>query len=483
VKYFFVGIGGIGMSALAELLKAQGHQVRGSDVVFSKTVERLIQKGISVQIGHEIPSVFNDPSEILVINSAIAFHNPILLVAQKLGCKILKRGELLADFVNAHQGLVVAGSHGKTTTSSMLVHVLKKIGEKTGRSPSFAIGGRLQGSADNAGLGHGSEIQKLFVAEGDESDASFLKLRPRVLAVTNIDADHMSTYGHSFDALIQAFVEWILNLPEQGVAVLNQDDAGVLAVLEAIEKINPIFWNTRKLILISKKRPLSKVLNLISLDGISQQPFDIKVNFNISPEGFSYSALWPLIGEFNVINALMAGAMADAVGVSWPEIIEALSSYPGVERRMQYLGNLQGVHFFEDYGHHPAEIRASLKGLKAAYPNSQLIQVFQPHRYTRTRDLWGEFIEVLGVADHLILLPIYPASEAEIPGVNSQKLFEEIKASRFKDIQNTQNYYFSESLKAALNQLNLLLKTLSPGDLVVLQGAGDIPQKIGRELI
>ena len=502
MKYFFIGIGGIGMSALAELLKAQGHEVRGSDVMHSGTIERLIQRGISVQIGHEVPLFASlISSEIMVINSAISETNPLWLLAKELGCQILRRGELLAEFVNSHEGLVVAGSHGKTTTSSMLAHILEKAGEALDFSPSFAIGGRLIGSGRNSALGSnlGSGRQNLFVAEGDESDASFLKLRPKILAITNIDADHMSTYGHSFDVLIQSFVDWILNLPEEGVAVLNQEDAGVIAVLRAIKKIKPDFWETRRLILMTKQAPLpvgeaeisrrlvaeiSERANFINqrfnLKHTKAQGFETHIEFEDLHQGKTYCVTWPIIGEFNAMNALMAGAMAHAVGVDWEEINQALCSYPGVERRMQYLGHFHGANFFEDYGHHPAEIRASLMGLRAAYPTARLVQVFQPHRYTRTRDLWDEFIDVLGLADVLILLPIYAASEPEISGITASRLFAAIESQHAQERAKTsKQIFFANLLEDAFEKLSSVLKK---DDLIVLHGAGDMPQKLGKKL-
>ena len=506
MKYFFIGIGGIGMSALAELLKAQGHEVRGSDVTHSGTIERLIQRGISVQIGHEVPLFASlISSEIMVINSAISETNPLWLLAKELGCQILRRGELLAEFVNSHEGLVVAGSHGKTTTSSMLAHILEKAGESLGFSPSFAIGGRLMGSGRNSALGSnlGSGRQNLFVAEGDESDASFLKLRPKILAITNIDADHMSTYGHSFEVLIQSFVDWILNLPEQGVAVLNHDDGGVVAVLRAIKKIKPDFWETRRLILMTKqellpdsslptreteisRRLAAEILERASfinqkfnLKHTEPQGFETHIEFEDLHQGRTYCVTWPIIGEFNAINALMAGAMAHAVGVDWQQINQALCSYPGVERRMQYLGNLHGANFFEDYGHHPAEIRASLMGLRAAYPTARLVQVFQPHRYTRTRDLWDEFVDVLGLADVLILLPIYAASEPEISGITASRLFTAIQSQHAQERAKTsKQIFFVNLLEEAFEKLSSVLKK---DDLIVLHGAGDMPQKLGQK--
>jgi UDP-N-acetylmuramate--alanine ligase len=560
-KYFFIGIGGIGMSALAELLKSQGHVVRGSDVADSSTVQRLLSLGISVQIGHGLGVNFLDPGlrredastpslgredastpslgredastpslrredastpslrredastctpgreensglcgsgfcgedesffeleEIIVLNSAISSQNPLWLYAKKMGCKVLKRGELLAEFVNKNHGLVVAGSHGKTTTSSMLAHILKF----AGKNPSFAIGGRLVDSGCNAQLGLDLNTQNLFVAEGDESDASFLKLFPKILGVTNLDADHMSTYGHNFQKLIQSFVGWIQNLPAGGVAVLNVENLGVLKVLEQLEKSNPDFWNNKKLIKIGKNFPPQKTD--ILLEAIQQEAQIIRVNFWVSSDFFHpscqshqsfhsghsghydhYEARWPLIGEFNAMNALMAGAMANAVGVSWPEINQALQAYPGVQRRMQFLGKFQEALFFEDYGHHPTEIQASLLGLKKAYPNARLIQVFQPHRYTRTQDLWDDFLEVLSLSNILILLPIYPASEAEIFGITSEALLTEIPAHASKVFEYVQD------LDSAFS---MLLRNIQPGDLVVLQGAGDIPEKLGRKI-
>jgi UDP-N-acetylmuramate--alanine ligase len=484
-KYFFIGIGGIGMSALAELLKRQGHEVRGSDVAAdSPTVQRLLSQGIAVQEGHALglplnaAASFFQPEEIIVLNSAISADNPLWLAAKQQGLKILKRGDLLADFVNHHQGLVVAGSHGKTTTSSMLAHILKCVG----KSPSFAIGGRLADSGCNAELGSrsGHDGSGFFVAEGDESDASFLKLFPKVLGITNLDADHMSTYGHSLDIFFQSFVKWIQNLPEDGVAVVNIDNPGMIEVLSQLKKIAPDFWKDKKLIKIGAgvraKIGHSADMPDILLHSTVQNGQSLQVNFSDTNKDTAYQEQWPLIGEFNAMNALMAGSMAHAIGVSWSEINRALQSYPGVQRRMQFLGKFQEAFFFQDYGHHPTEIRASLLGLKKAYPQARLIQVFQPHRYTRTRDLWHEFIDVLSLADLLILLPIYPASESPISGISSPEL---LGAMSDKLLKNIKNIKFCEDLSSALSQI---LANIQPGDVVALQGAGDIPEKLGREI-
>jgi UDP-N-acetylmuramate--alanine ligase len=500
--YFFVGIGGIGMSALAELLKAKGHVVKGSDVADSETVQRLTRAGISVSLGHSVSDFLGCDPDFLVINSAISSENPIFLAAKARGCRVYSRGELLAECVNATQGLVVSGSHGKTTTSSMLTHVLRA----TGRDISFAIGGRFADTHENSGLGE----EPFFVAEGDESDASFLKLRPRVLAITNLDADHMSTYGHRFDELIQSFVDWVRSLPEGGAAVVNVDDVGVRQVLAQLEREVPAFWEKRRLISVGTS--VHAKIRLCETTAVEQQR---KVNFSV--DSTFYDAIWPFMGEYNAMNALMAGAMASAIGVDWLTIILGMESYPGVSRRMDYLGTYRDVLVFEDYGHHPTEIRASLMGLKQAYPEKRLIQVFQPHRYTRTRDLWNEFVEVLTLADHLILLPIYPASEAPISGIHAERLLASIQSvvaggggqgggalneahhppspfdeggasvGRFYLLAGgggnkplvSASRIFAADLNAALQQIE---STIQPGDLLILQGAGDIPEKLGKRL-
>ena len=450
------------MSGLAELFLAKGHWVEGSDVTTSDSVERLLQKGIPVHIGHETQSFLNFQPDVVVVSSAISKTNPILLLAQKMGCKVLKRGELLAECVNEKDGLVVAGSHGKTSTSSMLAFLLKKVGIEA----SFTIGGRLSDTGDNAGLG----TSPFFVAEGDESDASFLKLKPKVLGVTNLDADHMMTYGHSFDALVNHFADWVLGLPPSGTAVLNSDDVGTLAVLKAMEVKAPHFWNTRKLVMVGKTLPLeweAKVFRFIELKEVVQQ--ENQIQFQMGGSTLSL----PLIGEFNVRNALMAVAMAHSIGVNEKESLTALKNYPGVLRRMQLLGEFQGVPIFEDYGHHPTEILASIGGLKAAYPKRRLIQVFQLHRYTRTRDLWDDFLFVLSRADHVLLFPIYPASEAKIPNITAQRLAEALQQ------KNQHKVSYVDSVESAFQVLNTLLEPL---DLLLLQGAGDLPQELGKAL-
>ncbi len=479
------------MSALAELLLAKGHSVSGSDVSDSETVERLRKLGIRVFLGHEVVDFLACNPEVVVFNSAISSKNAILLAAQSRGCRIQTRGALLAELVNAHQGLVVSGSHGKTTTSTMLTHLLRA----SGRDISFAIGGRFAHTKENSGLGR----EPFFVAEGDESDTSFLKLRPQVLAITNLDADHMSTYGHRFDQLIQSFVDWVKFLPQGGAAVVNIDDGGVVQVLAQLEQEIPDFWETRRFITVGSS--LKAKIRLSEATALEQQ---LKVKFSV--DSMVYQAIWPLIGQYNAMNALMAGAMASAIGEDWPTIILRMESYPGVCRRMDYLGTYRDALVFEDYGHHPTEIRASLIGLKQAYPQRRLIQVFQPHRYTRTRDLWHEFVDVLNLADHLILLPIYPASEAPIPDVHAERLLDSIQS-----VVNERTHLlpgggafcahllpggggqgggenktgalttrlFAPDFNAALQQIET---TLRPGDILLLQGAGDIPEKIGKRL-
>ncbi len=466
-RFFFIGIGGIGMSALAELLWAQGHVVAGSDVSLSDSVTHLRKKGIAVYLDHPLSDFLRFRSEMVVVNNAISPQNPLWLEAQKIGCKILKRGELLAEFLNAKEGLAVSGSHGKTSTSSLLVYISRQLG----KDPSFAIGGRFSDTGENAHLGSSNQ----FIAEGDESDASFLKLKPKVLGIVNIDADHMSTYQHSFELLLQHFADWVLNLPVSGTAVLNSDDPGTLAMLEKVKKVQADFWKTRHLVFVGKVLPQayeSDSSNFIQIRRIFPQESAIQVEFSSHDE--SYHETFPLRGEFNVRNALMAGAMAAALGLKWAEILQVLKTYPGVRRRMQYWGTFQSAPVFEDYGHHPTEIVASVQALKLAYPQRRVIQVFQLHRYTRTRDLWEDFLHALSLSDYVLLFPIYSASEDPISGISEVRFAEALRQKRGASVQ------IVTSVDQALEILEPLLKS---SDLLLLQGAGDLPSLLREILI
>ncbi|MGD9152924.1 MAG: UDP-N-acetylmuramate--L-alanine ligase [Gammaproteobacteria bacterium] len=449
----FVGIGGSGMGGIAEVLLHEGYKISGSDLSQNAVTKRLLDLGVDVYIGHDAD--FIKGADVLVISSAIKEDNPEVVVARKQHIPVVPRAEMLAELMRFRYGVAIAGTHGKTTTTSLATSILAE----AGLDPTFVIGGRLNSAGTNAHLGSG----KYLVAEADESDASFLLLQPTIAIVTNIDADHMATYHGNFATLKQAFIDFLHKLPFYGLAILCVDDPNVREIMPKISRpaITYGFSKDADVQAINFSQRGTQCYFTVKRKG-KQKNLDVVLN---SP------------GEHNVLNALAAIAIATELGVDNAMIMRALQQFAGVGRRFQQLGaykfNQGKALFIDDYGHHPKEVEATIKAARQSWPDNRLVMIFQPHRYTRTRDLFDEFSYVLDKVDCLLMLPIYAASELPIEGISAKNLCANIRKI------GKLNPIFIESTKNLSQQLN---KILLDGDIVIAQGAGSI-SSIARELI
>ena len=416
-RIHFTGIGGAGMSGIAELLAGQGYRVSGSDQGESDTTRRLRALGVDVKIGHAAEHVGD--AQLLVKSSAIKADNPELMAAHQAGIPVLLRAQMLAELMRPRMGIAVAGTHGKTTTTSLLTSVLMA----AGLDPTYAIGGQLLASGANAALGGGLHM----VVEADESDASFLHLLPQLAIVTNIDADHMDTYGHDMARLRQAFVDFLHLMPFWGAAVLCGDDAGVRSIVPMLSRPVILYGledgNAVRATEVAAEHGGGMRFTVLRRDrqGRERAPLAVRLRLN---------------GRHNVLNALSVIAMATELGVADEPLLRALAEFGGVGRRFQSYGELpagegQGegtVLLIDDYGHHPVEMRAVLQAARGAFPARRLLLAFQPHRYTRTRDCFEEFAEVLAQADGVLLTEIYAASESPLPGISGESLAQAVTA-------------------------------------------------------
>ncbi len=443
-RVHFVGIGGVGMSGIAEVLHNLKFVISGSDKQESATTRRLADLGMVVRIGHDRSLVSG--ADVVVISSAVSDTNPEVIAARAAKIPVIPRAEMLGELMRLQHGIAIAGTHGKTTTTSLVASVL---GE-AGLDPTFVIGGRLEAAGSHARLGRG----KYLVAEADESDASFLHLQPLIAVVTNIDADHMETYGGDFARLKQAFVDFLHNLPFYGLAVLCVDDAPVREILPLIHK--PVrtygFSDDADVRAINLRQDGRRMHFDVLLPG---QPQALPITLN-QP------------GEHNVRNALAALAVASELRVPVGAMQSGLEQFKGVGRRFQITGLLsrpQGdVLFVDDYGHHPRELAATLAAARGGYPQRRLVVAFQPHRYTRTRDLLDDFSMVLAPLDPLIVTEIYAAGEKRIAGADGRALCRAIRARGGNPV-----------LLDKVEELpDALAKIIRGGDLVLTLGAGSI---------
>ncbi len=443
-RIHFIGIGGTGMCGIAEVLRNLGYEVSGSDLKPSAVTERLQSLGVNVVFGHHAENV--EHADVLVVSSAINPSNPEVARGLERRIPVVPRAEMLAELMRYRHGIAVAGTHGKTTTTSLLASVFAA----AGLDPTFVIGGRLNAAGSNAQLGAGCYL----IAEADESDASFLHLQPMVSVVTNIDADHMSTYGGDFNRLKKTFVDFLHNLPFYGLAVLCVDDPSVREIAKQV------------------KRPMltygfSDDADLRAID-VSQD--GMRTSFTVLRKGrepLPVSVNMP--GKHNVLNALATIAIATDEGIADSAIIAGLSGFEGVGRRFQVYGELPiaggQVMLVDDYGHHPSEVAAVIKAVHDGWPGRRLVMVYQPHRYSRTRDLYEDFVQVLGETHVLLLLEVYPAGEEPIPGAGSRQLCHSIRQRGRLD-----PLYVERGTDLA----PLLKPLLQPGDILLCQGAGDI---------
>ena len=448
----FVGIGGAGMSGIAEVLINLGYQVSGSDGASNAVTKRLADMGASVYQGHAAEHV--QGANVLVISSAIKEDNPEVQAARAARIPVVARAMMLAELMRFKQGIAIAGTHGKTTTTSLIASVLNE----AGLDPTYVIGGKLLASGANARLGTGEWL----VAEADESDASFLHLSPVVSIVTNIDADHMETYGHDFERLKSAFVEFLHRLPFWGMAILCGDDPVVRDLLPRIDK--PVMtYGTGEDCAI-------RAVNIRAEDG--------RMSFTAVRNGVrsSVDITVNMPGMHNVLNALAAVAVAWELQVPDAALQRALANFSGVGRRFQRYGeiNLSGERCFtliDDYGHHPVEMQATLDAARGAFPGRRLVLAFQPHRYTRTRDLFEDFVRVLSQADAVLLTEVYAASEQPIIAADGRALARALRVAGKVEPVFVEDV---NGLPAALADF------VRDGDVVLIMGAGSIGQMPAR---
>ncbi|MFN3305223.1 MAG: UDP-N-acetylmuramate--L-alanine ligase [Roseateles sp.] len=440
-RLHFVGIGGAGMSGIAEILHNLGFTVSGSDAAESATTERLRALGLRVEIGHAAPHIGN--AQALVTSTAVAADNPEVLAARARQVPVVPRAVMLAELMRLKRGIAIAGTHGKTTTTSLVTAILVE----AGLDPTFVIGGKLNAAGANSRLGQGEFI----VVEADESDASFLKLSPVLAVVTNIDEDHMDTYGHSVEKLHDAFVDFLHRMPFYGAAVVCADDPGVRAILGRIE---------RPVVSYGLSEGVSvRAVNVQALTGA-------QMRFTCEREGAApLDVLLNLAGEHNVRNALAAIAIAMELDCPDAAIQRALAGFSGVGRRFEKQGEwpaADGGRFalIDDYGHHPVEMAAVLAAARGAYPGRRLVLAFQPHRYTRTRDCFADFVRVMQGADVVLLTEVYSAGEAPVEGATGAALARAVGTPHFV---------------ASVADMPAALAALTrDGDVVIGMGAGSM---------
>src|SRR5216117_3553467 len=443
----FVGIGGAGMSGIAEILLNLGYRVTGSDIRRSETIERLEALGAKVFIGHEAAHV--EGAHVVVFSSAVPRDNVEVAVARQRQIPVIPRAEMLAELMRLKYGIAVAGTHGKTTTTSLIGAVLAE-----GRiDPTIIVGGRVLNLDANARLGQGDYL----VAEADESDGSFLKLAPTIAVVTTVDAEHLDHYG-SLDAICDAFVAFVNKVPFYGSAVLCLDQPNIQLLIPRIEK---------RIITYGLESAADLVARRAHLQGMTSR-FEVVQRGAVVGE-----CRLQIPGRHNVLNALATIGVALDLEIPFATIQRALEGFSGVQRRFQILGRAGGVTVVDDYGHHPAEIRATLAAAKAGF-ESRVVTVFQPHRFTRTLHLREEFLTAFNLADVLIVMDIYAAGEAAIPGVTAEDLADGIRAHGHRDV----TYLGSDRTRVVEH----LCEIVRRGDLVITLGAGDVSQ-LGPELL
>ncbi len=443
-RIHFVGIGGAGMGGIAEVLLNEGYQISGSDIGENQVVKRLTALGASIHIGHQSENI--DGASVIVVSTAIDVNNPELIAAKKLRIPVVRRAEMLAELMRFRHGIAIAGTHGKTTTTSLIASIFAQ-GQL---DPTFVIGGLLNSAGTNARLGS----SRYLVAEADESDASFLHLQPMVSVITNIDADHMETYQGDFEKLKDTYIEFLHNLPFYGLAVVCIDNPVVRELLPRISRqvITYGFSDDADIRATDYKQEGSVSYFTVEITG--QKPLRLSVN---------------LPGQHNVLNALAGIAVAKDEGVSDDAICQALSEFAGIGRRFEQLANLStnagDMVLVDDYGHHPSEVKATILAMRTGWPEKRLVMIFQPHRYSRTRDLYEDFVEVLSEVDCLFLLDVYSAGEAAITSADSKSL-----ARSIRQRGQIEPIYVSDAEKLPA----LLAAQLQNGDMVITQGAGNI---------
>lgn len=441
----FVGIGGAGMCGIAEVLHNQGYRITGSDLAESRTIDSLRALGIHIDIGHCAKNIAG--ANVIVRSTAVQDDNPEVVAAIAQSIPVIPRAAMLAELMRFRHGIAIAGTHGKTTTTSLVSSLLAE----GGLDPSFVIGGKLNSCGSNAQLGKST----YFVAEADESDASFLFLKPMMAVVTNIDADHMGTYDNSFDKLRETFIEFLRHLPFYGLAVVCLEDDEVRRILPEIQRPTLTYGFRAD----AHYRAIDWTQNGLLSEFKVQRPkpySQLNIQFR-----------WP--GRHNVLNALAAIAIATELGVDDTSIVNGLLNFQGVGRRFQILGERRfdrgSVIVVDDYGHHPQEITSTIDTFRRVWPDKRLIHVFQPHRYSRTQSLFDQFVHALSLSDELLLMDIYSAGEQAIPGLSSERLLQQISQKNPKVRMVT-----VENFTQTLNEL------VTDQDVILMQGAGSIGQ-------
>lgn len=442
-RIHFVGIGGAGMCGIAEVLLNQGYAISGSDIADSDVTRRLRSLGATVRIGHAEENI--EDADVVVTSSAVNTGNPEVVAAERARIPVVRRAEMLGELMRYRHGIAVAGTHGKTTTTSLIASVLAQ----AGMDPTFVIGGLLNSAASNARLG----ASRYLVAEADESDASFLHLQPMVAVLTNVDRDHLSGYEASFDKLKKAFVQFVHNLPFYGLLVACIDDPVVKSLLPQIKRsvVTYGFDNDADVQALDFSQAGGRCHVRVRREGSS----DLDITLNLP-------------GRHNVLNALAAIAIATDEGVSDEDIVAGLANFAGVGRRFEIHGRFavdDGEFILvDDYGHHPAEVRATIESVRAGWPEARLVMVYQPHRYTRTLDLFDQFVDVLSTVDHLILLNVYSAGESPIAGATGEDLYKAIRRRGDVDVDYVGDI---DNVPARLDEV------VRAGDFVLTQGAGE----------
>lgn len=454
-KIHFVGVGGTGMSGIAEVLSNLGYQVSGSDIRRSAVTERLENMGVKLFIGHAASNV--DDVDVVVTSTAVDPENPEVSAAKAQRIPVIRRAEMLAELMRFRFGVAVAGTHGKTTTTSLIASILAE----AGLDPTFVIGGRLNSAGTNAKLGLG----RFLVAEADESDASFLHLQPMLSVVTNIDQDHMETYGGSYQQLQNTFLEFLHHLPFYGLAVMCLDDPGVKKLLPEVSKPVTTYGTEEEADVRAvdvKQQGMQTAFTVLRKD---KTPLEVVLN---------------MPGWHNMLNALAAIAVATAIDVEDRAIVDSLKEFKGIGRRFQLNGEIKlhdgVITLVDDYGHHPRELAATLEAMRQAWPDRRSVVVFQPHRYTRTRDLFEDFVDVLLSVDVLVLLDVYPAGEVVITGADGKALAQAIR------IRGQVNPVF---VSQPQDLAAILAGIVQPDDVLLTMGAGNvgqIAQKLPQQL-
>jgi UDP-N-acetylmuramate--alanine ligase len=454
-RVHFVGIGGAGMSGIAEVLLTQGYRVTGSDIAQGAAIRRLTELGARVFPGHAAANAAG--ADVVVVSTAIAADNPEIAAAREQGIPVVPRALMLAELMRLKQGIAVAGTHGKTTTTSLIASVLAE----GGLDPTFVIGGRLLSAGTHARLGTG----EFLVAEADESDASFLVLQPVLAVITNIDADHMETYGHDFARLKEAFMQFAQRLPFYGVAVLCTDDPNVRDILPAV---------TKPIVTYGLSPDAQVRAEAVAHDAG-------RMRFVARTAGRSdLPVLLNLAGMHNVQNALAAIAVGRETGVADAAIAKALSEFKGVGRRFQRYGEIDlagGGRYtlIDDYGHHPVEMAATIDAVRCSFPGRRLVLAFQPHRYTRTRDLFEDFVKVLATVDTLILTDVYPAGESPIVAADGRALARALRvAGRVEPVLVEDVAGVAEAIRAIVQDRDVVL-TMGAGSI------GGVPQQLTQD--